>query len=246
MCGRMALARLHRDSQPASQPRRLGRHSPGRTRDRVRRPPRGRPAWSPRAPLPGDTSTRLSPRDPRPPDQRPPHHHHALLLMNTHSSLYTRTKHHCHNTTRRHRPISCSCLLPSCHCCHRAAASPCALLPGDNRPRTPRAAAAHPRRCPRPRRGSRPPSHTLCPTHRDFPACHPCRAPPTATLLDDPSHRLSPARNSIHCGVQQAVCVAAAGPCAAGPPAHPGPRSRRRRAQRKCPLLALGALALPE
>jgi hypothetical protein len=36
------------------------------------------------------------------------------------------------------------------------------------------------------------------------------------------------------------------GPCAAGPPAHPGPRSRRRRAQRKCPLLALGALALPE
>ena len=39
----------------------------------------------------------------------------CLLLMNTHPSRYTRTKHHCHNTTRRHRPISRSCLLPSCH-----------------------------------------------------------------------------------------------------------------------------------
>ena len=55
--------RLSRSPAVSTQPRRLGRHSPGRTRDRVRRPPRGRPAWSPRAPLPGDTSTRLSPRE---------------------------------------------------------------------------------------------------------------------------------------------------------------------------------------
>ena len=175
MCGRMALARLHRDSQPACQPRRLGRHSPGRTRDRVRRPPRGRPAWSPRAPLPGDTSTRLSRRETRPPARPAPATPPPCPAADEYTlSRYTRTKHHCHNSTRRHRPISRSCLLPSCHCCHRAAASPCALLPGDNRPRTPRAAASHPRRCPRPRRGSRPPSHTLCPTHCDCPAC-PCR-----------------------------------------------------------------------
>ena len=121
-------------------------------------------------------------------------------------SRYTRTKHHCHNTTRRHRPISRSCLLPSCHCCHRAAASPCALLPGDNRPRTPRAAASTPRRCPRPRRGSRPPSHTLCPTHRDCPAC-PCRQRQPRWRSVSPSPM---AINSLQ--VQQAVCVAADGP----------------------------------
>lgn len=209
----MALARLHRDSQPASQPRRLGRHSPGRTRDRVRRPPRGRPAWSPRAPLPGDTSTRLSPRETRPPARPAPAtpppcpaaDEYTLITIHAHKAPLSQH----HATPSPHLPLLPPALLPLQP---RAAASPCALLPGDNRPRTPHAAAAHPRRCPRPRRRSRPPSHTLCPTHRDFPACHPCRAPPTATLLDDPSHRLSPARNSIHCGVQQAVCVAAAGP----------------------------------
>ena len=115
----MALARLHRDSQPASQPRRLGRHSPGRTRDRARRPPRGRPAWSPRAPLPGDTSTRLSPRETRPPARPAPATPPPCPAADEYTlSRYTRTKHHCHNTTRRHRPISCSCLLPSCHCSH--------------------------------------------------------------------------------------------------------------------------------
>ena len=95
--------------------------------------------------------------------------------MNTHSSRYTRTKHHCHNTTRRHRPISRSCLLPSCHTAATAPPPRRAHYFRVTTYRTRRTpAASHPRRCPRPRRGSRPPSHTLCPTHRDCPAC-PCR-----------------------------------------------------------------------
>jgi hypothetical protein len=105
----------------------------------------------------------------------------CLLLMNTHSSRYTRTKHHCHNTTRRHRPISCSCLLPSCHCCHRAAASPCALLPGDNIPHTPHARRLAPPPLP-------PPTPWIAPTlahalpHALRLSCLP--VPPTATPLE--------------------------------------------------------------
>ena len=101
--------------------------------------------------------------------------------MNTHSSLYTRTKHHCHNTTRRHRPISRSCLLPSCHCCHRAAASPCALLPGDNIPHTPHARRLAPPPLP-------PPTPWIAPTlahalpHALRLSCLP--VPPTATPLE--------------------------------------------------------------
>ena len=66
-------------SQPASLVVSAATAPAARTRDRVRRPPRGRPAWSPRAPLPGDTSTRLSRRETRPPARPapPPHHHHA-------------------------------------------------------------------------------------------------------------------------------------------------------------------------
>jgi len=176
----------------------------------------------------------------RPPDQRPPHHHHALLLINTlitiHAHKAPLSQHHA--TPSPHLPLLPPALLP--HCCHRATASPCALLPGDNRPRTPRAAASTPRRCPRPRRGSRPPSHTLCPTHRDCPAW-PCRQRQPRWILSPP-----PIAIQFIAGRSRPSALLPLGPCAAGPPAHPGPRSRRRRAQRKCPLLALGALALPE
>ena len=198
----------------------------------------GRRGVRARAPLPGDTSTHGErPARPTSAAATPPP---CLLLMNTHSSRYTRTKHHCHNTTRRHRPISRSCLLPSCHCCHRAAASPCALLPGDNIPHTPHARRLAPPPLP-------PPTPWIAPTlahalpHAPRLSCLPL--PPTATPLDP----LTAAdRNSIHSGCSRPSALLPLGPCAAGPPAHPGPRSRRRRAQRKCPLLALGALALPE
>jgi hypothetical protein len=120
-------------------------------------------------------------RPARPPDQRRRHtttmpaaDEYTLITIHAHKA------HHCHHTTRRHRPISRSCLLP--HCCHRAAASPCALLPGDNIPHTPHARRLAPPPLPPPTPWIAPGfAHLLCPTHRDFPACHPRRAPPTAT-----------------------------------------------------------------
>ena len=204
----MALARLHRDSQPASQPRRLGRHSPGRTRDRARRPPRGRPAWSPRAPLPGDTSTRLSRRETRPPARPAPATPPPCPAADEYTlSRYTRTKHHCHNTTRRHRPISRSCLLPSCH---TAATAP-----------PPRRAHYFRVTTDRARRAPPPPTPAAAPAHA-VDRAHPRTrfAPRTATVLPALAANGNPAgdpltaadRNSIHCRVQQAVCAAAAGP----------------------------------
>ena len=203
----MALARLHRDSQPASQPRRLGRHSPGRTRNRARRPPRGRPAWSPRAPLPGDTH-QLACHGERParptsaaatPPPCPAADEYTLITIHAHKAPLSQH----HATPSPHLLLLPPALLPLQP---RAAASPCALLPGDNIPHTPHARRLAPPPLP-------PPTPWIAPTlahalpHAPRLSCLPL--PPTATPLDP----LTAAdRNSIHCRVQQAVCAAAAGP----------------------------------
>ena len=159
---------------------------------------------------------------------------YTLITIHAHKAPLSQL----HATPSPHLPLLPPALLP--HCCH---------APPPRRAhyfrvttyrtrRTP--AASHPRRCPRPRRGSRPPSHTLCPTHRDCPAC-PCRQRQPRWILAPP-----PIASQFIAGCSRPSALLPLGPCAAGPPAHPGSRSRRRRAQHKCPLLALGALALPE
>jgi hypothetical protein len=180
-------------------------------------------------------------RPARPPDQRPPHHHHALLLMNTH---YHDTRAQSTTVTTPRDAIAPSPAPASCPPATAATAPP------------PRRAHYFRVTTDRARRAPPPPTPAAAPAHA-VDRAHPRTrfAPRTATVLParaangnpagDPSHRRR-SQFTIHCRCSRPSALLPLGPCAAGPPAHPGPRSRRRRAQRKCPLLALGALALPE